>query len=152
VSLAAVMALGFLLLVSLTVTAGLAAFSKYAAPRIAELLHLISSLVSLAVIALLFAMMFKWLPDAAVDRYDVWLGAVLTAAAVHSNADSLAEYSKFTAPSCRIGRCFPTRMISYRASPIFLYSRNLQYYFADCPCSTKANASAAELGGKFFCT
>jgi membrane protein len=46
VSLAAVLALGFLLLVSLMVTTGLAAFSKYAAPHIAEwLLHLISSLV-----------------------------------------------------------------------------------------------------------
>jgi membrane protein len=80
VSLAAVLALGFLLLISLIVTTGLAAFSKYAAPHLAEwLLHLISSLISLAVIALLFAMMFKWLPDAAIDWHDVWLGAVLTA-------------------------------------------------------------------------
>jgi membrane protein len=40
VSLAAVLALGLLLLVSLMVTTGLAAFSKYAAPHIAEwLLH-----------------------------------------------------------------------------------------------------------------
>jgi hypothetical protein len=55
------------------VTTGLAAFSKYAAPHIVEwLLHLISSLVSLAVIALLFPMMFKWLPDAAVDWNRVW--------------------------------------------------------------------------------
>ena len=81
VSLAAVLALGFLLLVSLMVTTGLAAFSKYAAPHLAEwLLHLISSLVSLAVITLLFAMMFKWLPDAAVRWSDVWLGALVTVA------------------------------------------------------------------------
>jgi hypothetical protein len=40
------------------VTTGLAAFSKYATPHIGG-----------------FAMMFKWLPDAAVDWYDVWLGA-----------------------------------------------------------------------------
>jgi membrane protein len=80
VSLAAVLALGFLLLVSLIVTAGLAAFGKYAAPHMQEwLLHLISILVSLSVISLLFAMMFKWLPDAAVDWYDVWLGAIITA-------------------------------------------------------------------------
>jgi membrane protein len=80
VSLAAVLALGFLLLVSLIVTAELAAFGKYAAPHIQEwLLHLISILVSLSVISLLFAMMFKWLPDAAVDWYDVWLGAIITA-------------------------------------------------------------------------
>jgi membrane protein len=80
VSLAAVLALGFLLLVSLIVTAGLAAFGKYAAPHIQEwLLHIISLLVSISVISLLFAMMFKWLPDADVDWYDVWLGAIVTA-------------------------------------------------------------------------
>ena len=36
-------------------------------------------MVSLSVISLLFAMMFKWLPDAEVDWYDVWLGAIVTA-------------------------------------------------------------------------
>jgi Virulence factor BrkB len=36
-------------------------------------------LVSISVISLLFAMMFKWLPDADVDWYDVWLGAIVTA-------------------------------------------------------------------------
>jgi membrane protein len=34
--------------------------------------------VSFTVITLLFAMMFKWLPDTPVDWYDVWLGAILT--------------------------------------------------------------------------
>ncbi len=80
VSLAAVLALGFLLMVSLIVTAGLAAFGKYAAPHVQEwLLHIVTILASVAVISLLFAMMFKWLPYAAVDWYDVWLGAVVTA-------------------------------------------------------------------------
>jgi membrane protein len=80
VSLAAVLALGFLLLVSLVVTAGLAAFGKFAAPHLQEwILHFVSILVSLSVISLLFAMMFKWLPDTEVDWYDVWLGAIVTA-------------------------------------------------------------------------
>ena len=80
VSLAAVLALGFLLMVSLLVTAGLAAFGKYAAPYLQEwIFHLLTALVSLTVISSLFAMMFKWLPDADIDWYDVWLGAVLTA-------------------------------------------------------------------------
>jgi membrane protein len=80
VSLAAVLALGFLLLVSLVVTAMLAAIGKFAVPYLQEwVLHLLSILVSLSVISLLFAMMFKWLPDAEVDWYDVWLGAVVTA-------------------------------------------------------------------------
>jgi membrane protein len=80
VSIAAVLALGFLLLMSLVVTAALAAFGKFAAPHLQEwILHFVSIMVSLSVISLLFAMMFKWLPDAEVDWYDVWLGAIVTA-------------------------------------------------------------------------
>ena len=36
-------------------------------------------LVSFAVVTVLFAMMFKWLPDVSVAWRDVWLGAFLTA-------------------------------------------------------------------------
>jgi membrane protein len=60
-----------------------------AAAHIAEgLLHLMSSLVSLAVIA----MMFKWLPDATIDWYDVWLGAVLTAILFEIGKSAIAFY------------------------------------------------------------
>jgi membrane protein len=80
VSLAAILALGFLLLTSMIVTAAVAAFAHYASAYVQEwMLHLVSTLVSFAVIGLLFAMMFKWLPDAAVDWTDVWLGAIVTA-------------------------------------------------------------------------
>ena len=84
---------GFLLLVSLIVTAGLAAFGKYAAPHMQEwLLHLISILVSVSVISLLFAMMFKWLPDAAIDWHDVWLGAIVTAALFEVGKSAIGFY------------------------------------------------------------
>jgi membrane protein len=93
VSLAAVLALGFLLLVSLLVTAGLAAFGKYAAPHVQEwLLHLVTIMASIGVISLLFAMMFKWLPDAAVDWYDVWLGAVVTAVLFELGKSAIGFY------------------------------------------------------------
>ena len=79
-SLAAVLALGFLLLVSLLVSAGLAAAGKYAATYLPEgFLHVASMLVSFVVVMALFAMMFKWLPDVSVGWRDVWLGAFLTA-------------------------------------------------------------------------
>jgi len=79
-SFAAVLALGFLLLVSLLVTAALAAAGKFAAPYMPEgILHVVSMLVSFAVVTVLFAMMFKWLPDVSVAWRDVWLGAFLTA-------------------------------------------------------------------------
>jgi membrane protein len=74
-SFAAVLALGFLLLVSLLVTAALAAAGKFVAPYMPEgVLHIVSLLVSFAVVAVLFAMMFKWLPDISVGWRDVWLG------------------------------------------------------------------------------
>lgn len=79
-SFAGVLALGFLLLVSLLVTTALAAVGKYASPYLQEgVLQSVSVLVSFSVITLLFAMMFKWLPDTPVDWRDVWLGAGLTA-------------------------------------------------------------------------
>lgn len=79
-SFAAVLALGFLLLVSLLVTAALAAAGKFVAPYMPEgVLHVVSLVVSFAVVTVLFAMMFKWLPDVSVGWRDVWLGALLTA-------------------------------------------------------------------------
>jgi membrane protein len=78
-SFAAVIAVGFLLLVSLLLTAGLAAVGKYYSSGIPEaLLQPVGFLLSFLVIASLFAMMFKWLPDAEVGWRDVWLGAVAT--------------------------------------------------------------------------
>jgi membrane protein len=80
-SLAGVLALGFLLLISLLLTAALAAAGKYVAPSLPEAtLQIAGFAASFTVITLLFAMMFKWLPDTKVEWRDVWLGAVLTAA------------------------------------------------------------------------
>ncbi len=78
-SFAAVLAVGFLLLVSLLLTAGLAALGKYYSSSIPEgLLQPLGFAASFLVIASLFAMMFKWLPDADVAWRDVWLGAAAT--------------------------------------------------------------------------
>jgi len=80
-SLAGVLALGFLLMVSLLLTTVIAAAGKYAASYMEPwVLPTAGTLVSFITIAVLFAMMFKWLPDAPIDWRDVWLGAVVTAA------------------------------------------------------------------------
>lgn len=81
VSLAGVLSLGFLLLISLLVTAALSALGNILAPFLPEgVFHIVSFAVSFVVISLLFAMMFKWLPDIAIAWRDVLPGAVLTAA------------------------------------------------------------------------
>jgi membrane protein len=72
-----VLALGFLLIISMLVTTALSAAGKYVAPYMPEaIFQAVSFLVSLAVISLLFAMMFKWLPDAKIAWGDVWVVAV----------------------------------------------------------------------------
>jgi len=69
------------LLISLLLTTALALGGKYFAPYVPEMaMHALGSLVSFGMITLLFAMMFKWLPDADVAWRDVWLGAAATAA------------------------------------------------------------------------
>lgn len=81
ISLAGVVSLGFLLLVSLLFTAGLSAIGKYFGSYLPQpTFQVIGSGISFLIITVLFAMMFKWLPDTRVDWRDVWLGAVLTAA------------------------------------------------------------------------
>src|SRR5258707_645167 len=80
VSLAAVLSLGFLLLVSLLLTAALAAGGRYFAPYVPEVaMHALGSATSFGMVTLLFAMMFKWLPDTDVAWRDVWPGAAVTA-------------------------------------------------------------------------
>jgi membrane protein len=64
-SFAGILALGFLLAVALVISAGLAAFSSWfgGSPAESALLALMNFAVSLAVLTLLFSMLFKWLPD-----------------------------------------------------------------------------------------
>ena len=81
ISFAGVLSVGFLLLVSMLLTTALSAAGKYLGAFLPEAaLQATGFIVSFFVIALLFAMMFKWLPDAKVAWADVWLGAILTAA------------------------------------------------------------------------
>jgi membrane protein len=74
-----ILVIGFLLLVSLAVSAGISAVSGvwgFAGP----LLQVVNLVVSLAVVAGLFAAIFKILPDTDVEWKDVWFGAGVTAA------------------------------------------------------------------------
>lgn len=74
--------IAFLLLVSLVVSAALAAvghFAKDSLPAGEALFHVLNFVVSFGVITFLFAAIFKILPDAKVPWRDVWLGAAVTA-------------------------------------------------------------------------
>jgi len=76
-----VLGIGFLLLVSLVLSAALAAMANYLESVVtipAALLHSADFLFSVFFITVLFAMIFKLLPDARISWSDVWVGAALT--------------------------------------------------------------------------
>jgi membrane protein len=81
-SVAMVLGVGFLLLVSLMLNAALAALGRFAGGFLPEhrlLLGTVNFLVSLGVITVLFGMIFKVLPDIHIEWGEVWRGAFVTA-------------------------------------------------------------------------
>ena len=77
-----VLVLAFLLLVSLVLSAGLAVLERYADGLWSssyEILGILSSVIAFSVIACLFAVIYKALPDAPLSWRDVWIGAAFTA-------------------------------------------------------------------------
>jgi membrane protein len=77
-----ILGIGFLLLVSLVVSAGISAMSDYFGgfPIIPEtLLQIVNQLISLGIITFLFALIFKYVPDIKISWRHVLPGALLTA-------------------------------------------------------------------------
>ncbi len=77
-----IVSIAFLLLISLVVSSLLSAFSSWVVQNWSESLlvmfKILSFIFSLGIIAVLFALMFKFLPDAKIKWSTVWIGAVVT--------------------------------------------------------------------------
>jgi membrane protein len=79
-SLAAVLAIGFLLTISLMSSALIAAFGQVLGSGLTEtVLYGVDLALNFLLLTLLFAMMFKYLPDIEISWQDVWIGAAVTA-------------------------------------------------------------------------
>ncbi len=77
-----ILGVAFLMMVSLTVSAGLAALGTWMGGLVAgweAVLHALKLAVSLAVFTGLFAMIYKLLPSTPIAWRDVWVGAFATA-------------------------------------------------------------------------
>jgi len=82
ISFALVLGIGFLLLVSLIIDAGLSAVSAYIEPSFSGatmILRFLNSLVAFVIAVMLFAMIFKLLPNVDITWSDVWMGSLVTA-------------------------------------------------------------------------
>ncbi len=82
-SFALVLSVGFLLMVSLVLSAVLGTLHMYLDERLSEaalFLNALDLLISFTLATVLIALMFKYLPDAEIEWRDTWLGALITAA------------------------------------------------------------------------
>lgn len=77
-----VLGVGFLLLVSLIISTALQAFNELVSgilPSFLFLAQTLNFLISFAVVTILFALIYKVVPDVRVAWRDVWIGALVTA-------------------------------------------------------------------------
>ncbi|GEP40929.1 YihY/virulence factor BrkB family protein [Brevifollis gellanilyticus] len=118
-----VLVMGFLLLVSLLLSTAIAALNEYMNSFLglpAEVWGVAATLVSMAVLAVLFATIFKVLPDLQVQWREVWVGAAVTAVLFEIGKFGLGFY---------LGRESTASTYGAAASVVLLL---LWVYYASC--------------------
>ncbi len=137
VSLGMVMGLAFLLLVSLVVSALLAALGSAVSrfvPGLSEaLLLVINHVVSLGVTTALFAGIFRYLPDAEIRFRDVWAGAILTAVLFEAGKFGIGFYLGRSRPGEAFGAAGSLALVLiwiYYSSILVLYGAEFTQVWA----------------------
>ncbi|MGY2462378.1 YihY/virulence factor BrkB family protein [Vreelandella sulfidaeris] len=126
-SLTVVLSIGFILLVSLVmgvVLRGMLQAADNLVPYASLLTTSVESLISLGVVTLLFATIFKVLPDVMLRWQDVLIGAVVTAVLFTIGRSVIAIYLAYTATASTYGAAGSVVMILlwvYYSSLILLF-------------------------------
>jgi len=97
---------GFLLLVSLALSAALTALGQYIDTHSsipAGYLQAAETLLSFTVITLLLATIYRWLPDAEIQWRDVWIGSLVTALLICAGKWGISLYLGRTAVTSAYG-------------------------------------------------
>jgi len=132
-----VIGFGFLLVVSLIVSAVLSAVGKFFAgvlPGPEVLMLAVTDLVSFAMFTALFAMMYKILPDARVAWGDVWMGAVVTAALFTVGKSAIGLYLGTSGVASAYGAASSLAIILlwvYYSALIFFFGAEFTYVYAN---------------------
>lgn len=149
-SLGLVAALGFLLVVSLAVSAGLAAFTDVlnaGLPFAAAVLQALNFLMSWLLIAVLFAAIYKVLPDTPIAWRDVVAGALATSLLFNVGKLLIALYlgqSTIASGYGAAGALIVMLLWVYYSSQIFLFGAELTRAYASVHGS---RAGDGEIGG-----
>lgn len=132
-----VLGTGFLLLVSLVLSAALSALGKFWAPDFLpgslDLWQWVNWGVSFALITLLFAMIYKVLPDVYIAWRDVWVGAAVTALLFTVGKFLLGYYlgrGSVTSPYGAAGSLVVILIWVYYSSQILLFGAEFTRVYA----------------------
>ena len=132
-----VLAVGFLLLVSLAVSAGLAAAGAWVgrrAPGWPMLLQSVNTVVALGVIASLFALLYRFLPDVDLEWRDVAMGAVVTALLFSIGKQAIGFYLGQSATASSYGAAGSVMVLLlwvYYSTQILLLGAEFTRVYAD---------------------
>ena len=102
-SLAMVFGVGFLLLVSMFISTTLTGLAQYVIGNSSWFAIVVDVSASFLIVTLLFAAIFKFLPDVHLPWRFVWTGAVLTALLFTVGKYGLAMYFKYATPQSAYG-------------------------------------------------
>jgi membrane protein len=132
-----ILGLGFLLLVSLFVSATLATFAAWLATLLgtwSSLVVVVDMALGLGVATILFAMIYKFLPNQTITWGDVWIGAFVTAVLFTIGKTLIGVYlskSAFTSAYGAVGSLLVLLLWIYYSAQIFLlgaaYTREYAY-------------------------
>jgi membrane protein len=131
-----IMGIGFLLMVSLVVSAGLAAVGKLWGASLADwviLASIINFLLGFAFTTVVFAMIYKIMPRAKVDWTDVWIGAAVTALLFTSGKFLIGLYigkSGVTSAFGAAGSLVVVLVWVYYSAQIFLMGAEFTWAYA----------------------
>ena len=147
-----ILALVFLLMVSLIVSAALTAVDSWTIgliPGMAVLAQVLNFALSLAVATALFAFIFKMLPSTRIAWSDVWVGAFTTAVLFELGKFLIGLYlgrSSLTQPFAAAGSLVVVLAWVYYAAQIFLLGAEFTRLYAHDQGSRRADAAAGAAG------
>jgi membrane protein len=130
-----ILGFGFLLLVSLVVSVGLAALVQHSR-MIAQqglLLHALNMVLSIGAYTVLFAMLFKFLPNVSLSWRDVWRGACVTAVLFSLGQLGIGYYlgrSATTSAYAAAASLLVLLLWLYYAAQIFLFGAEFTWVYA----------------------
>ena len=137
-SLAMVISIGFLLLVSLIIDTVLVVIQQGLAKLLAGwtlyFVTVLNVVISLGLITLIFALLFKVLPDAKIKWRDVWVGAIVTTAFFTLGKYMIGFYlgnSSFNSAYGAAGSLVILLIWVYYSTVIFLFGAELTSVYAE---------------------